>query len=195
MTADTPGGHQLSSSTVEQFLDSVSARRPAPGGGAVAGVTVAAAAALVAMAARFSADHAQLAEEAESLRDRARELAEEDVRAYGAVHDAYRASQDEEDRRRRIASALAVATDVPLAIVLCAGQVGALAVRLAGEGNPNLHGEAVTAALLAEAAARSAAVLVRLNVEAGAPAEDRLERSQECLGQLAGAVATVGATR
>ncbi|MGH3666526.1 MAG: cyclodeaminase/cyclohydrolase family protein, partial [Egibacteraceae bacterium] len=38
-----------------RFLKDVAARQPAPGGGAVAGVTVAAAAGLVAMTARFSA--------------------------------------------------------------------------------------------------------------------------------------------
>ena len=42
---------------LERFLEQVAARKPAPGGGASAAVTVALAAALSSMSARLSADH------------------------------------------------------------------------------------------------------------------------------------------
>ena len=52
----------------------------------------------------------------------------------------------------RIAAALSAATDVPLEVVQIASRVAELAARLAEEGNPNLLGDAVTAALLADLA-------------------------------------------
>jgi len=42
-----------------------------------------------------------------------------------------------------------------------------MAAWVAGAGNPNLRGDSVTAALLAEASARSAACLVDINVTLG----------------------------
>ena len=65
-----------------EFLDLVAKRQPAPGGGAVAAVSVSSAASLVAMAARYSTgclDGAEeLVDEAERLRVRAVGLAETD---------------------------------------------------------------------------------------------------------------------
>jgi hypothetical protein len=42
-----------------------------------------------------------------------------------------------------------------------------MAARVAGAGNPNLRGDSISAAVLAEAAARSAAALVDINVALG----------------------------
>ena len=85
--------------TVEDFLQSLAARVPAPGGGATAALHAAQAAALVAMVARYSegprfAEHAELVHEvrdtADQLRDEALTLAEDDVAAFTAVTEAYR---------------------------------------------------------------------------------------------------------
>jgi formiminotetrahydrofolate cyclodeaminase len=158
---------------LSRFFESVASASPAPAGGAAAAVTVALAAGLSAMAARLSASHlpasAQLVEQAERLRQRAGELAHEDMMAFEAVHAAYALPKDRdpEGRRLRISAALARATDVPLEIAGIAAQVAGLAGRLAMEGNPNLEGDAVTAALLALAGARSALVLIELNVRQG----------------------------
>ena len=51
-------------------------------------------------------------------------------------------------------------------------EVAELAARLAVAGNPNLRGDSVTAALLAEASARSAACLVDINVTLGGLANE-----------------------
>ena len=71
---------------VRGFLDQLAARTPTPGGGGAAAVTGAMAAGLVAMAARFSArqlpEAGELAEEADRLRRRLAQLAEEDAQAY-----------------------------------------------------------------------------------------------------------------
>jgi formiminotetrahydrofolate cyclodeaminase len=156
--------------TLTGFLDQAAARQPAPGGGSAVALTVALSAGLTAMAARFSAqqveDSEELAFQADQLRHRAAALVDEDARAYQAVLDTRRDCGAESSTARE---ALQHAAIVPLQICELAGQTATLAARLATDGNPNLRGDAITAALLAEAAACSAASLVRLNIVAGAP--------------------------
>jgi formiminotetrahydrofolate cyclodeaminase len=55
--------------------------------------------------------------------------------------------------------------EVPLDIVRSAAEVVGLADQLASHGNPNLRADAVVAAILATAAAESAAMLIAVNVE------------------------------
>ena len=175
------------------FLDSVASGEPAPSGGGAAAVAVALAAGLSGMSARLSADHlpdaAGLAERADHLRQRVALLAQEDASAYGRVLAAYRAPDDgdPEVRRERIQTALSGAADVPLAIAEAGAEVAEIAARLAREGNPNLMGDAVAAALLAEAGVRAAEVLVRINTAAGEIFDDRLGRASELAARAGGA--------
>ena len=177
---------------MRDFLELLAARVPAPGGGGAAAVTGALAAGLVAMASRFS--DAQLpaasdvARQADQLRERAAGLADQDAAAYRAVLDAYRlpAGGDASERRRRIEAALHGAAAVPLEIAEIAAQVAELAARVAASGNPNLRGDTMAAAHLAEASARSAAALVDINVALGRLPGDLSRRA-------AGAVATAQA--
>jgi formiminotetrahydrofolate cyclodeaminase len=69
------------------------------------------------------------------------------------------------------------AATVPLEIAEVAAQVGQLATGVAADGNPNLRGDAVTAAYLAEASARSAAALVDVNVRLGSLPADLSQRA------------------
>ncbi|MGH3318633.1 MAG: cyclodeaminase/cyclohydrolase family protein [Streptosporangiaceae bacterium] len=159
-------------STVGEFLDAVAAREPAPGGGCVAAVVTAMAAGLVAMAARYSegrlGDAADVAGRADELRAAAGPLADADADAYGAVLAAYALPRESgSGPGARIRESLERAAEVPLRIAGVAAEVAELGARLAREGNPNLVGDARTAVLLAEAAARSAAELVRIDVELG----------------------------
>lgn len=152
---------------LRDFLDSVAARQPTPSGGAVIAVTVAAAAGLTAMAARFSnadsvTEHATVAE---SLRRRAETLAEADAEAYAPVLAALRRPTDDPRRSSALENALAGAAKPPLKLAATAMEVAALAAHLAASGNRNLRGDAISAALLAAGAARAAARLVRINLE------------------------------
>jgi formiminotetrahydrofolate cyclodeaminase len=171
------------------FLDQAAARQPAPGGGSAAALTVALAAGLTAMAARFSArqigDSAELASQADELRHRAAGLIDEDARAYQAVLDTRRGSGAGSSTAQQAVRHAAI---VPLQICELAGQTATLAARLAADGNPNLRGDAVTAALLAEAAARSAASLVRINIAAGAPDDGLSPRAAHAASQARAAV-------
>jgi len=155
---------------VDDFLAAVAAREPAPGGGAVAAVTVAAAAGLVAMAARFAADPAEteaISAEADGLRGDVTALADADTDAYGAVLAAFRTPRDDPGRRDAIRRALERAAEVPLRVAEAGARVARLAAEAADGGNPNLAGDVRAAVVLAEAAATAAAELVRLNVELG----------------------------
>ena len=196
MTETVPNYAEL---PLGRFVDMVASREPAPGGGASAAVAVALAAALTAMAARFSADHLAdaetIADRAEELRNRVMPLAQADAAAYGRVLDAYRTPRDDEEkRRRRIREALSEAADVPLSIAEVGVEVAGNAARLVEEGNPNLRGDAVTAAALAKAGVRAAATLVEINVSAGGADDDRLSRVDQLLATMAPAQEVVEGT-
>jgi methenyltetrahydrofolate cyclohydrolase len=154
---------------VRAFLEQLAARVPTPGAGGAAAITGALAAGLVAMTARFSDEQlpaaVDLAQEADRLRQRAARLADRDATAYRAVLDASRLPRegDGSERRDQIAAAMHGAATTALEIAEIAARVTELAARVATWGNPNLRGETVAAAHLAEASARSAAALVEIN--------------------------------
>jgi formiminotetrahydrofolate cyclodeaminase len=154
-------------SDFSSFLDAVGERTAAPGGGSVAAVVAAFAAALTEMAARY-ADEEDAAARAGALRARFLELAGEDAEAYGAV-----LGTEGEAREQ----ALSRAADVPLELAESAVEVAELANGLAETGNPTLRGDALTAALLASAATKAAANLVEINLEAW-PEDERIARAR-----------------
>jgi formiminotetrahydrofolate cyclodeaminase len=159
---------------VGRFLDALSASTPDPGGGAVAALAVTLAAGLCAMTAGLSGRHLaaadRLAEQARLLRDRAAPLAQADAEAYRAVLAAMRARDGLDD-------ALSQACAVPMQVAEIGAEVAAVAAAVAADGNPNVRGDAITAALLAAAGSRAAATLVRINL-AGAGGDARPGRSE-----------------
>jgi methenyltetrahydrofolate cyclohydrolase len=182
MKTAEPSG--FSSQTVADFCETVAARTSAPGGGSVAAIVTAFAASLTAQAARFATeqweDAAGAVAQAEALRARVLPLADEDARAYESFLLARRMSEefDPQVRDAAIGEALSRAADVPLAIAEAALDVASLAAELVEHGNPNLRGDAATAALLAEAAVRATANLVAVNLATRA-GDERLERARE----------------
>jgi formiminotetrahydrofolate cyclodeaminase len=83
------------------------------------------------------------------------------------------------ERTLRLDAAVSGAIECPMLVLEIAAEVATLAADLAARGNRNLEGDAITGALLAEAAARSAAALAQLNVSMlsrHAVAEAHLER-------------------
>jgi formiminotetrahydrofolate cyclodeaminase len=165
------------------FLDLVAAHEPAPGGGAVTAITAALAAGLVAMAARYSAgemaDADRLAYDAERLRHRAAGLADDDAEAYGAVIAAYQAvRRSGSSDRQEVHRALRRATEVPLEVVDIAAETARLAAVLTAGGKRDIRGDAAAALVLAEAATRSAAQLVAINVKAYGGDEELSRRAE-----------------
>jgi formiminotetrahydrofolate cyclodeaminase len=80
---------------------------------------------------------------------------------------------------------------VPAQIAEIASDIATEAIELAKRGNPNLRGDAFTAAALAAAAARSAAELVRLNVELGNLGGDLPDGAAQAANTAANAVAAI----
>jgi formiminotetrahydrofolate cyclodeaminase len=157
---------------LRDLLDDMAEQTPAPAGGSAAAIAVALAAALVAMTARFSREHWEEAggviAQAEALRSRVAPLAQKDAEAYGRALAAFRLpkSLDPAARDEALGRALAEAAAVPLEIASVAADVAVLAAAAAERGNPNVRGDAATAAALAEAGARAAANLVAINLGA-----------------------------
>lgn len=164
----------MRNSTVQSFLDALSGRVPAPGGGASAALHAAQAAALVAMVARYSdtpafSEHADTIEavrtSSDELRNAALTLADADIAAFTAVTDAYRMPKATEDdvaaRKLAIADALAGAARPPARVLDVADRVLALAETLLPVGNRTVLSDIAAAG----EAARAAATTARINVE------------------------------
>lgn len=184
---------------VTELLDRIAAKQPTPGGGGAAAITAAMAAGLLGMAARFSTaqliDAASRAAYADRVRTQVAALAEQDAEAYQAVLAAFALPResDPQVRRRQIRRALERAARVPTEIAEAASGVAVEAVELAKRGSRNLRGDAFTAATLAAAAARSAAELVRLNVELGDLGGDLTNRATQAAETAIKAVAVLDA--
>jgi formiminotetrahydrofolate cyclodeaminase len=154
--------------SVSAFLDRLAARSATPGGGSVAALGAAHAAALLGMAARFSDDApaADVAAAADRLRRRAVALADADQAAFEGVSAAYALPRGtEEERERRTAAvreALAGASEPPAGVVAVAAEVVGLAEQLLPVVNPTLVADLAAAVDAANAAASTG----RLNVEA-----------------------------
>jgi len=177
---------------LRQFLAALASAAPAPGGGAAAALSVTLGAGLCAMAARLSAGRlageqaGQLKTRAERIQVASASLIQADAEAYGRVISALRspAGDDPAGRERAVAVALSAAADAAMQIIALGAAVARLASLLAADGNPALRGDAVTAAVLAEAGARSAATLVGINL-AGAPDDERHAGAQSLLADAA----------
>jgi len=121
--------------TIDEWLSDLASDKPAPGGGAAAGVNAAMGAALVSMVCNLTIGKPKFAEheavmrevlaEAERLRGEALQLAEDDAEAFSGVVAAYKLpkSSDEEKAARTAAiqSGLVEAAAVPLAVARVAG--------------------------------------------------------------------------
>jgi methenyltetrahydrofolate cyclohydrolase len=179
---------------VGEFLDELAAARPAPGGGSAAALAVALAAALCAMTAELSARQlaqaSQLAAQARGLLRRAAPLAQADADAYADVLAALRAPGHTGARQReeQVSAALARASEVPLEVAELGDRVVALAADVADRGNPAVRGDALAAAQLAAAAARTAAALVQINL-AEMPDDPRPARAAHLAAHAAGLAA------
>jgi formiminotetrahydrofolate cyclodeaminase len=163
--------------TIQKYLDDLADRMPAPGGGAVAALHLAQAAALVAMVARYStgaryAEHAadveRILTRAEGLRDQGLELAELDAAAFGEVAQAYGLPKDtlwqRDFRSAAIARAALGAALPPAAVIGAVREVLAIAGDLVAIGNRSVLSDVAAAADAARAAANTARINVEVNL-------------------------------
>jgi formiminotetrahydrofolate cyclodeaminase len=179
--------NSLTNLPVAQYLVRLASDAPTPGGGSVAALTGALAAALGQMAcaltlgrARFAAVESQVRELSNRF-GRARSLLEdlidEDADAYAELFAALRIPGNDPQRQARIAAAACVAATVPLETACICHELAAELATLRSLGNPNLAADMESALHLASAARRSAVANVRANLPLLAPSDrDRLER-------------------
>jgi formiminotetrahydrofolate cyclodeaminase len=169
---------KLTDKPVTNFLDELASNAPAPGGGSVASLSGALGAALISMVCNLTLgkkgydevqdDMQELVAKSESLRQELTDLLEEDVKAYTAYSIAAkmpRATDEEKAiRLEAMQSALKGATEVPLRIAGAAVRVMDLCMPAAQKGNKWAVSDAGVAVLMAEAALRSAALNVLINL-------------------------------
>ncbi len=174
--------------SVGGLLDDLAEEGPAPGGGSAAALTASMAASLTASVARMSAtgwgEAGGVIAQAESLRSKISPLIDLDARAYQEALDtlARRDEIAEPDRDARLQDALGRAAEIPLRIGEAAADVAELAALAAERGEAVVRADAAAAAMLAEGAARSAALLVEVNL-ATAEGDPRIASARELVVQ------------
>lgn len=154
---------------LREFLDVVASEDPTPGGGSAAALAIAISAGLTAMVARASRDWPEAGSaiaQAERLRSRVAPLAQLDAEAYEEALVTLTLPERVEPvvRDMAVGAALSRAAEVPMAIAEAGADAACLAALVADRGTANRRGDAVAAALLAEAGTRAAAALVAVNL-------------------------------
>ncbi len=163
---------------VTQFLDELASSAATPGGGSAAAIMGALGAALVSMVCNLTIGKKNYAEvepemrsvlhDAEALRQRLADMVAEDIAAFNGLMAAYGlpklSDEDKAARGAAIQHALRAATEAPLACARACAEVIKLSMRAAEVGNRNVLSDAGVGALAAQAALRSAALNVDINV-------------------------------
>lgn len=187
--------------TIDEFLASLAAPTPAPGGGAAAAISGATAAALVEMVAGLSlkkipdgtdaALQQRTAEQMATIRRELIALADDDAEAYDAFVHAMRLPKGEELERevrgRAMSAAAERAAAVPLETLRAITSVAEAARLLTNRSLVSAASDLDVALRLARAAGLSAAE----NVEANLPYIDEPEARATLANQTAAAVATL----
>ncbi len=169
---------KLTDKPVTNFLDELASNAPAPGGGSVASLSGALGAALVSMVCNLTLgkkgyedvqdDIQELLAQSEALRKELTDLLEADVAAYTGYSIAAKMPRESDEQKAErveaMQAALQVATDVPLRIAEAAVKVMDLCMPAAEKGNKWAVSDAGVAVLMAEAALRSAALNVLINL-------------------------------
>lgn len=163
---------------IHTFLDELASTAATPGGGSAAAIMGAMGAALVSMVCNLTIGKKKYAavdddmqvvlHKAEKLRERLTGMIEADVEVFDQVMAAYglpkETDEEKTHRSARIQSALKAATDVPLSCARACAEVIALSREVAEKGNLNVVSDAGVAVLAAQAALKSAALNVYINV-------------------------------
>jgi len=163
---------------ITAFLDELAGANPAPGGGSVAALSGALGAALVSMVCNLTIGKKKYADvegrmkelvaQSEALRAELTALLDQDVAAFNRVSEAMKMPRDTEEqkavRQQTLQAALKAATDVPMRVATACAKVIDLCRPVSEMGNVNAISDGGVGALMAEAALRSAALNVLINL-------------------------------
>ena len=184
----------FASMQVGDFAARLAAKVPAPGGGAVAGVTAAHAVALLEMVLaysvgkkRFAAREASapaLAARLAALRAASLAAATADAEAYARLNALWKLPEGDATRTRDFPAALDAAIAAPKSLLAIAGETLDLAASLLPDSAPALDSDLAISADLAAAAARAAAWNVRVNLPSVADPSRKDRESTELAATL-----------
>ena len=169
----------LSALSIDEFARRLQSADPTPGGGSASALTGAMGASLAGMVARltvkspeFSAIAPRMERAAAEATDLVKEFVaaiDEDAAAFDKLSAAYRmpkrSEAEQAARDAAVQQALVGATDVPMRVVELGLRSAKLSLELAEAGNANAISDAGCAALFSQAAARGAALNVRINIK------------------------------
>lgn len=187
----------LSARSIDAYTRALASADPTPGGGSASALVAALAAALAGMVARLTASSPkyaalaarmdEIAREADGLVSDLLKAVDADVAAFDEVTTAYRMPKDSDERKaarsEAIQQALVSATNAPMHVVKRCAHIARLSVELVDAGNPNAISDAGCSALFAQAAARGAALNIRINVK-GLKDADRATEYQKRLDTM-----------
>ena len=157
-----------------RFVDSVAASTPTPGGGSVAALVGALAAALSQMAAGLtvgrkkyldvSEQAAQILDDAEMIRHELTTAIEEDAASFEAILSVIRNKElGENEKVEALEAATTHAGEVPLRVARLSRDAGNMANTIATIGNVNAATDAAVGAIMARAAVHGAGLNVKVN--------------------------------
>lgn len=160
--------NNIKSQTVEGFVKNLGSSSPTPGGGAVAALSGAMAAALVEMVANLTIGKNKyegvqkqariISKEASKLSKELLLLANEDTKAFDKVMASYRSKN-----KTQIKRALMLAIEIPSRISMLSKQTQRLGEKIAKIGNRNAYSDARSAIYLARAAYKGAQENIKIN--------------------------------
>lgn len=161
--------------SIGEYLDRTAAKQPTPGGGGVAGVVGALAAALGEMVLAYThgskdaMSHAEPLHECtrsvHAMRQRLVELADADAAAYGELNRVMKMDKDSPDRKIELARAALSAAQVPLDVIRVVSELIACFEAMSGFANKWLKSDLAMATIIAEAAARASRWNIQVNTK------------------------------
>lgn len=198
----------ISSLSINEFLEDLGSSSPTPGGGSASALCASIASRLTQMVAsltigrprfeKVQEEMTQAVEKGKILSGKFLDLAMKDSEAYDLFMKALSLPKDDEQEKARrknsMQEALKRSTLVPLQTLELAKELVANSLVVAEKGNPNAITDAGVSALLADAAARGAAMNVKINlasIEDESFVQDGLHRVEAELGGLEAAVEKV----
>ena len=187
--------------SLQVFLDELASSAPTPGGGSGAAVMGAMGAALVSMVCNLTVgkkdyeeaedDLKDVLKQAEALRDRLTDMIRADVEVFDRLMASYGLPKETDEekaaRSEEIQASLKEATDVPLSCARACAEAIELCRVAAEKGNLNVISDAGVAVVAADAAMKSAALNVYINVGSIKDKAFTEERSTELEKILKGA--------
>lgn len=168
--------------SLSDFLSELGAKRPTPGGGAVAALNGAVAAAQLKMICEYT-DSQKIKEDSQVLARRAEEflkLAEADSTAFSKVSEAYK-TKDKSQINEALVGALSPSKEI---VTICEELISFCEINY-NDFNPKLKADLIVSLANLKAAVRSALAMIMTNLEAlGSDSEEIKENREYCYDLL-----------